>query len=150
MTNDNPTERLPDNTSQVVLGALKGLSDKITALDQKVDARLHDTRPLWEGVQEQLSEIRDRLGNVESRLGSVEGRLGTLEGRFEIQDERFQTLEGRFVILENRQAAMHSDSEKWFRRLERRLDDMTIEIGKLRGEMRGVEERLSSLETKPS
>jgi chaperonin cofactor prefoldin len=76
------------------------------------------------------------LGNVEGRLESVEGRLGTLEGRF--------------VILENRQAAMHTDSEKWFRRLERRLDDTTIKIGKLRGEMRGVEERLSSLEPKPS
>ncbi|HYP29772.1 MAG TPA: hypothetical protein VE262_23895 [Blastocatellia bacterium] len=143
MTNDNPTDRMPGNTSEIILGAIKNLSDKITALDRKVDARLHDTRPLWEGVQEQLSEIRARLGNVGDRLGNVEGRLGNLE-------DRFGALEDRFIILENRQAAMHADSEKWFRSLERRLEANTIEINKLTGEMRGVDERLSSLEPKPS
>ena len=52
MTNDNPTERLPGNTSEVVLGALKDLSDKITALDRKVDARLpvfKDYGPVLQG-----------------------------------------------------------------------------------------------------
>ena len=38
-----------------------GLDGRLTSLENKVDARLRETRPIWEGVQERLTEIEASL-----------------------------------------------------------------------------------------
>ena len=34
---------------------------RLTSLEEKVDARLRETRPIWEGVQAQLKEIEKQM-----------------------------------------------------------------------------------------
>ncbi|MDT7602014.1 MAG: hypothetical protein QOF61_11 [Acidobacteriota bacterium] len=34
---------------------------RLTSLEDKVDAQLHDTRPIWEGVQQRLTGIEKEL-----------------------------------------------------------------------------------------
>lgn len=41
-----------------LLAMVQQLNTRLTALEEKVDARLHDTRPIWEGVQVQLTEVQ--------------------------------------------------------------------------------------------
>jgi predicted nucleic acid-binding Zn-ribbon protein len=43
---------------------LTALDERLTSLEQKVDDGLKETRPIWEGVQEQLQRIVERFENV--------------------------------------------------------------------------------------
>ena len=47
---------------------LDGLERRLTALEEKVDARLHDTRPIWEAVLSRLDSIETRLDRMEAKL----------------------------------------------------------------------------------
>ena len=44
---------------------------RLTALEEKVERRLQETRPIWEGVLEQLKEINTRLDGVEKQISAT-------------------------------------------------------------------------------
>jgi chromosome segregation ATPase len=54
---------------------LTGLESRLTTLEEKVDARLHDTRPICEAVLSRLDSIESRLDNIEARLKKVETKF---------------------------------------------------------------------------
>ena len=60
-----------------VLRELAALNNRLTTLDEKVDARLHETRPIWEAV---LS----RLDGIEARLESMDTRLEKMDAKFDV------------------------------------------------------------------
>lgn len=60
-------------------GRLTTVETRLTALEDKVERRLHDTRPIWEQVLVRLTAIEERLTKVEERLTGVETRLGKVE-----------------------------------------------------------------------
>jgi hypothetical protein len=64
-----PTE---DPMNQLLL-LVQGIDARLRSLEEKVDARLHDTRPIWESVQAQLKEMSLRLEDIDTRLDKVEG-----------------------------------------------------------------------------
>ena len=52
---------------------IQNIDSRLESLEQKVDARLHDTRPIWESVQAQLKEMSMRLDDMDTRLDKIEG-----------------------------------------------------------------------------
>ena len=48
---------------------------RLTALEDKVDARLRETRPIWESVQQQLTEMKAQMTAIETRMGAMENTL---------------------------------------------------------------------------
>ena len=63
-------ERVLSELSGIRQG-LTGLDPRLTSLEDKVDARLSETRPIWEGVLARLTTIESRLGGVESELSRM-------------------------------------------------------------------------------
>src|SRR5215510_12132557 len=65
--NDNLTEKLPHNdpmkqmasTLQIVASQVGALQGRFDQLEQKFDERLHDTRPMWEQVQQELLAMKE-------------------------------------------------------------------------------------------
>ena len=51
-----------------VAGGLTNLEGRLTALEEKVETRLHDTRPIWEAVLSRLDKIETRLDRMEAIL----------------------------------------------------------------------------------
>jgi peptidoglycan hydrolase CwlO-like protein len=49
-------------SSQAIAADVKALTGRVDSLDQKVDARLHDTRPLYEALQDQINKLSERVG----------------------------------------------------------------------------------------
>ncbi|HYY95806.1 MAG TPA: hypothetical protein VE713_14985 [Pyrinomonadaceae bacterium] len=47
---------------------LDSMDARLTALEEKVDRRLHDTRPIWEQVLSRLTDVEKRLEGVESEV----------------------------------------------------------------------------------
>ena len=67
------TQQLPNDILKLILGRLDSIDSNVHSLDmrqatleEKVDRRLQETRPIWEGVLEQLKEMNKRLTNLEN------------------------------------------------------------------------------------
>ena len=93
------TQNLPNGDLKQILARLDSIDKRLGTLEEKVDRRLQETRPIWESVLEQLKEVNVRLTRVEdenkdfrrmfrsafsdiSRIqGDLEERLDNLEGR---------------------------------------------------------------------
>jgi predicted nuclease with TOPRIM domain len=50
---------------------LTSLDERMTSLEDKVDARLRETRPIWEGVQQRLTEIESALSELNRQLKTL-------------------------------------------------------------------------------
>ena len=83
------TEIVEIRTQQVVMARNIGsLDHRLTSLEERVDARLKETRPIWEAVQEQLQRLTDKFDGVipecyelRNELKIYGRRIGHLEER---------------------------------------------------------------------
>jgi predicted nucleic acid-binding Zn-ribbon protein len=64
------------------------LDQRLTSLEERVDSRLKETRPIWEAVQAQIEKLDEKfnifirdLYDVRGDLGLHDKRLGVLERR---------------------------------------------------------------------
>ena len=57
---------------------LNGLEVRLTALEEKVDSRLKETRPIWEAVLLKLDSMDTRLESMDARLEKVEDKFATV------------------------------------------------------------------------
>ncbi|MBV8858199.1 MAG: hypothetical protein JOZ02_14810 [Acidobacteria bacterium] len=67
---DNPTQEMPDSRSfeERVFARFDTLDVRMTTLEDKVDSRLRDTRPIWEAMQADLANVKDDLASVKSEV----------------------------------------------------------------------------------
>ena len=71
-------------------GGVTSLEGRMATLEEVVDARLHDTRPMWESVQ--------------GRLTGVEKELNTL-------NRHFKSFAAEFLLVRNRVEHLENDVE---------------------------------------
>ncbi|HEX8843604.1 MAG TPA: hypothetical protein VF791_03120 [Pyrinomonadaceae bacterium] len=50
---------------------LTSLEERLVSLEEKVDARLRETRPIWEGVQQRLTEIKAALKEFNRQMKTL-------------------------------------------------------------------------------
>jgi predicted nuclease with TOPRIM domain len=50
---------------------LTSLEERMVSLEDKVDMRLRETRPIWEGVQQRLTEIESALSELNRQLKTL-------------------------------------------------------------------------------
>ena len=77
---DNPTQPTPDSRSfeEQVLAHFDNLYGRLTALEDKVDARLRETRPIWEAVLTRLTGVEERVGSLETEVRQVRRTMRAL------------------------------------------------------------------------
>jgi archaellum component FlaC len=109
---EDTTQEFPQKSLAVILGrfdsldsTMKSFELRLTALDEKVDRRLMETRPIWEGVL--------------SRLDSVDVRLDSLEKRFDRVEEEFESLGLKFRTFQNDLLRMQTRDERLAERIEK-------------------------------
>lgn len=59
---------------------LGGLDGRLTGLEEKVDARLQETRPIWEAVLLRLDKIETRVDSMDTRLERIEDKFDVVAG----------------------------------------------------------------------
>jgi predicted nuclease with TOPRIM domain len=82
---DDLTQGLPHSFEERVLSELSAMrqelatvNSRLSALEEKVDMRLRETRPIWEGVLTRLDGIESEM----PRLGGIESELARMNRQF--------------------------------------------------------------------
>lgn len=134
---DNITEKLSGNGDMNELVSLvKGMDARLRSLEKKVEERLYDTRPIWENVQEQLSQI--------VRVQQQHGEILTQHG------EILRRYEDRFNHIEDRITRLQAEMEKGFRQIGRQMDTLAGNYVRLDASLRDLEDRFKDTEPRPS
>ena len=106
---EDTTQEFPKNSLAVILARFESMEgslnfrmdsfeSRLTALDEKVDRRLMETRPIWQ-------QVLSRLDSVDSRLDHVE--------------EEFENLGLKFRIFQNDLLRMQTRDERMAERIEK-------------------------------
>ncbi|MGI9106758.1 MAG: hypothetical protein ACR2G4_10975 [Pyrinomonadaceae bacterium] len=59
------------------------IDSRLASLEDKVDARLRETRPIWEGVQQRLTEIEKSLTTISRHFKTMVSESFDLRSRLE-------------------------------------------------------------------
>jgi chromosome segregation ATPase len=114
---EDRTQNLPRGDLGEVISILRSIDGRLTsvetrlvALEDKVDRRLQETRPIWEQVLVRLTNVEERLTNVEQELvgvkqglDKVEARLGKVEAEVDNLGRKFRLFNEDILKLQNKQ-----------------------------------------------
>jgi len=92
---EDTTRNLPHGDLGEVLSILRSMDSRLTALEDKVERRLHDTRPIWE-------QVLTRLTGVETRLGKLEDEFFWFGRNFRNWTHELNKLQEKYEDLEER------------------------------------------------
>ena len=86
---DNPTQETPDSRSfeERIFARFDTFDGRLTTLEEKVDARLRETRPIWEAMQADLANVKDDLAVVKVDLAVVKDDMTKVKG--DVKDIKF-------------------------------------------------------------
>ncbi len=126
---EEPTQNLPQDGVERILA-------RLDALEDKVERRLQDTRPIWEQVLARLDGIDSRLDSIESRLDSVERRL--------------ESLESRVTALEVEMRTLREEVRSSLQQFELQVEVLTRDVRDVRAKQLDLDRRLARLEEKPT
>jgi chromosome segregation ATPase len=103
---EETTQHLPNNDLSRILARLDSIDSRLSTLEQKVDARSYETKPIWEQALKEIMETRAEVVKVEGRLGNIENEIKDMRRMFrytfadiarvqEDIEERLDKIEGR-------------------------------------------------------
>src|SRR5919206_519480 len=104
---EDTTQRLPDDGVRLILARLDSMDARLdsrdarlTALEDKVDRRLQETRPIWEQVLTRLTAVEERLTNVEGELVKLGTRVKNVEDEVFMLRRKFDVWTGDLTLLQ--------------------------------------------------
>ena len=109
------TGRLPDqpNSYEELIRLVQSVRTELAELKQTVEARLHDTRPIWEKVQADIGQIQEGQQRLEVGQKRLEEKLEALRDEtrtglrnlkrdFGILNDTFMEVRGEYRDLDRR------------------------------------------------
>src|SRR5215213_2014833 len=118
--NEDITRRLPDqpNSLEEVVRLIQTFRTEVTELKQTVEARLHDTRPIWEKVQADIAQLQEGQQHLQQRLATFQQRI------------------------EEKLEALRDDTRTGLRNLKRDIGSLSEMFVEARGEYRDLDRRV--------
>ncbi|HEX8188950.1 MAG TPA: hypothetical protein VF586_11400 [Pyrinomonadaceae bacterium] len=110
---DNPTQNMSDSRSfeERVFARFDTLDLRITTLEDKVDSRLRDTRPIWEAMQADLAHVKDDVAKVKDDMAHVKIDLANVRGEVKV-------ISRNVMLLHEDNLHMRSDQRELLERVE--------------------------------
>ncbi|MFL6283308.1 MAG: hypothetical protein ACJ74Q_09230 [Pyrinomonadaceae bacterium] len=96
---EDVTQHLSNDALRQILARFDAMDARLTVLEDKVDRRLQETRPIWEQVLVRLTNVEERLTNVEQELVGVKRGLTKVETRLEKVEDEVDGLGRKFSIF---------------------------------------------------
>ncbi len=106
---EDRTQQLPDDGLRQILARFDSMDARfdsmdarLTALEDKVDRRLQETRPIWEQVLTRMTGVEEELAKVGTRLKKVEDEVFMLRRKFDVWTGDLTLLQQRYEDIEER------------------------------------------------
>ncbi|HVF68884.1 MAG TPA: hypothetical protein VM914_14535 [Pyrinomonadaceae bacterium] len=97
---EDATQQLPDDGVRLLLTRFDAMDARLTALEDKVDRRLQETRPIWEQVLVRLTAVEEQvtkgLKNVEDEVFMLRRKFDVWTGDLTLLQQRYEDLKERF------------------------------------------------------
>ena len=135
-----------DDLLQAVRLDMNSVFELVRSLDAKVDARLHDTRPMWEtaiarfdGIEEQLKSQGTELKSQGAELKSQGAELKSHGTRLDAIEKKLE----RFDVIE-------AELRRLRRKIERMVGELSHNVIEMRIDQQDLEDRIEKLEETPA
>lgn len=116
------TKTLPPEGVGIILTRLDSVDTRLTSLEERVDRRLSETRPIWEQVLARMDVFDEKLGAFDEKLGAQDQKIENLgldmRAGFKRLDRHMAQLHSDVVTVRSDQ----NDLERRMDRLEDRLE----------------------------
>lgn len=112
---EETTDQLPGDGVRAIIARLDALGGRLASLEEKVDRRLQETRPIWEQVLSRLGGIEGRVEKIESRIEKIETTQDLFKNEFEefcveVRNS-FRNQERRFNVIVEDMIALRADQK---------------------------------------
>lgn len=114
---EDTTNRLPnseDDRLAQILGAVQNLSRRVEGLEKRVEERLYDTRPIWEKVQADITELQEGQKSLSESVEALRDDTRTgfrnLKRQFGVLHEIFLEVRADYKDLDNRVYRLEPES----------------------------------------
>ena len=118
---------------------VQSIDTRLIELDAKVDRRLQDTRPNWEGIQSQLNEVVGSQRKLREEVNGVQNSLAELRQDITVIKKQINELHSQLQ-------ALRGETEKGFRTIDRRMERQIGEFERLHAYQRDLEDRVDEIE----
>ncbi len=137
-------------------GELRGFGKQLESLEEKVDRRLMETRPIWEavrmrldGMDTHLEGIATRFDGMDMRLDGIDARLNGIDARLDGIDVRLDGVDGRLNKLESNVTDLKTEMAEGFYKFSEKVQVLLEDVMDVRSEQRRLKHRMDKLESKP-
>jgi hypothetical protein len=116
---EDPTGKLPGQSNgrfDEMFQMVQAIRAELTELKQTVDARLYDTRPIWETVQADITQIKEGQKRFEDKQQGFEEKLELLRDEMRTG---FRNLKRQFSILNDTFLEVRADYKDLDKRVYR-------------------------------
>ena len=107
--NEDPTKQLSDQSGDKfdeLFQMIKAIRSELSDLKQVVDARLFDTRPIWEKVQADIAQLQEGQKSLADRVEALREEMRTgfrnLKRQFSILNDTFLEVRADYKDLDKR------------------------------------------------
>src|SRR5215510_15351532 len=66
------TKKLPISDRDAILTAITNIDNRLQRLEQRVEERLHDTRPIWQKVVDDIAQLQAGVKRLETGVERLE------------------------------------------------------------------------------
>lgn len=78
------------------------MNARLITLEDKVEHRLYDTKPIWEGVQAQLNVMQGQLTDLQGQVAEVKDKVGLMDEKLGVLNNEILDLRGESVRFKKR------------------------------------------------
>jgi hypothetical protein len=117
---EETTQNFPSDDLRGIHARFDSIDRRLTTLEDKVDRRLQETRPIWEQVLAKLDGLETKVDSLETKVDGLEAKVGSIETEvrrgFRRHEHHTEVLAGDVVGV---RAAQHD--------LDRRVEKLEAE-----------------------
>jgi septal ring factor EnvC (AmiA/AmiB activator) len=100
LTQKLPTS--PDPALAQILSAVQDLGTRLGILEQKVEERLHDTRPIWEKVQADIAQLQEGQESMRKDVRDVRTELRDMNRKLSIFNDNLVQIQADYRDIYDR------------------------------------------------
>jgi chromosome segregation ATPase len=108
-SSEDLTKKLPQGDDKLTL-ILQNIDSRLQRLEQKVEERLHDTRPIWERVVLEIAQLREGQQEIKTSIRDIFRRLSIFNDTLMTLQADYRDIYDRVRGLERNQNPSNSST----------------------------------------